>query len=154
MLAQAAPARVNVPAPENDSVRPQPAKTTFSGPSVSTVSAAPQVIRARSGWTVTVPTLRAFTVSESVRGFAGVGAPLTRLRRVRERAEVAAAQRARAALRRARGRVAARDPARDRVERAERRVAVGRSRSAIADSQYAWSARVPASAKSIVGLRT
>ena len=78
VLAHAAPARVNVPAPENASLRPQPASTTRTGPSVSTVSAAPQVIRARSGCTVTVPTLRTFSDSASVRGFEGV-APHARL---------------------------------------------------------------------------
>ena len=72
VLAHAAPTREKVPAPENASVRPQPANTTRTGPSVSTFSAAPQVIRARSGCTVTVPTLRTFSASESVRGFDGV----------------------------------------------------------------------------------
>jgi hypothetical protein len=71
VLAHAAPARLNVPAPENVSARPQPANTTRTGPSVSTLSAAPHVIRARSGCTVTVPTLRSFSASVSERGFDG-----------------------------------------------------------------------------------
>ena len=123
VLAHAAPARVNVPAPENASLRPQPASTTRTGPSVSTVSAAPQVIRARSGCTVTVPTLRTFSDSASVRGFDGVApharpcevnASVPRLPPPSEPPPRCVSPA---------GGVALRDPARDGVERAERRVA-------------------------------